>query len=104
MLTLNTEQKAIVTVKPLTIKGNPAPVDGPPGWTIANPAVASLVVAPDGLSAEVLGGTVGTTMIIVSADADMTGGVREISGSLGVTVVAAEAFALTLEPGTPTVQ
>lgn len=104
MLTLNTEQKAIVTVRPLTAKGNPAVVDGPPGWAVADPSIASLVVAPDGLSATVLAGAVGSTTITVSADADLTAGVREITGTLGVTVTGAEAATLVLEAGTPTLQ
>ena len=102
MLTLTTEQKAKVTVKPLTAKGNPAPVDDAPGWSISDPAIASLVVAPDGLSADVIAGGVGIVVVTVSADADLTAGVREIVGTLDVTVVAAEAASLTLEAGTPT--
>ena len=102
MLTLNTEQKAKVTVKPLTAKGKPAQVDGPPGWSISDVSVASLVVAPDGLSAEVIGVSAGTATVTVAADADLTSGVRQITGNLDVTVTAAEAATLSLETDTPT--
>jgi hypothetical protein len=101
MLTLNTEQKAKVTVRPLTAKGNPALVDGPPGWSITNPAILTLVVAPDGLSADVFGVSAGTGSVIVSADADLTDGVSEIVGSLTVAVTPALAASLVLEAGTP---
>lgn len=101
MLTLTIEQKATVTVKPLTAKGNPAPVDGAPGWSISDPAIASLVVAPDGMSADVIAATAGAATITVAADADLTSGVRQITGVLDVTVVAAEAATLVLEAGVP---
>jgi len=101
MLTINTEQKVKVTVKPVTAKGNPALVDGTPGWSISDPSIASLVVDPTGMSSDVVGAGAGVAIISVSADADLGAGVREITGSLYVTIVAAEAAALVLEAGTP---
>ena len=63
----------------------------------------SLVVAPDGLSAEAIAvGVVGTATVSAIADADLTAGVREIAGSLDIQVVAAEAATMTIEAGTPT--
>lgn len=103
MLTLNVEQKAKVTVKPLTVKGNPAVVDGPPGWSIDNANVATLVVAPDGMSADVIGTGIGTATVTVAADSDLTNGVQQITGFLNVTVVAASAASLLLVSGTPTI-
>jgi hypothetical protein len=102
MLTLTTEQKAKVTVKPLTAGGKPARVDGVPGWNTSDVAVATLVVAPDGMSADVFAAGVGFAEIVVAADADLTAGVRQITGSLSVTVVEAEALTLTLDAGVPT--
>lgn len=101
MLILTTEQKVKVTVKPLTAKGNPALVDGAPGWSVSDPAVASLVVAPDGMSADVIAGASGAVTITVAADADLTSGVRQITGSFDVTVVASEAVTLGFESGIP---
>ena len=101
MVTLNTEQKVYVIVKPLTASGKLARVDGVPGWNISNVAVASLVVAPDGISADVFATGLGTATITVVADADLTAGVRQITGTLDVEVVEAEAASLTLVAGTP---
>jgi len=101
MVNLNSEQKVNVVVKPVTLSGKPARVDGVPGWAVTNPSVASLQVAPDGLSADVFGVSPGDATVMVSADADLGSGVREITGSLQVTVVEAEATALVLEAGTP---
>ena len=99
MVTLNTEQKVKVTVRPLTAGGQPATVDGVPGWAVSDPALATLEVAPDGLSAYVFAGQPGTGQVMVSADADLTAGVREIVGQLDLTVTAAEAATLLLETG-----
>jgi hypothetical protein len=102
MLNLTTDQKAKVTVRPLTAKGKPTVVDGIPGWSTSNPSVISLVVSPDGLSADVIGAGVGTAIVTVSADADLTSGIREITAALSASVILAEAASLTLEVGTPT--
>lgn len=101
MVTLNTEQKVKVTVRPLTAGGQPATVDGVPGWSVSSPVLATLEVAPDGLSAYVFAGQPGVGQVLVSADADLTSGVREIIGVLDLTVVAAEAATLELVADDP---
>jgi len=101
MATLNTEQKINVVVKPLTISGKPTRVDGVPGWAVTNPSVVSLVIAPNGLSADVIAVASGSANVIVSADANLGSGIREISGSLAIVVVQAEAASLSLVAGTP---
>jgi hypothetical protein len=100
MLLLTTVQKVVLRVRPVDAKGNPAPVDGPPEWTVSNPALASLLVDPDGLGAVLLAtGPVGTCQVNVSADADLGEGFTQISGVLDVEIAPAQAVALAIETG-----
>lgn len=81
-------------------KGNPASVDGTPEWSSSDDALVSLTPSEDGMSATVvsLGGT-GTVQISVSADADLGEGVRTMTGSALIDVMAGEAFAFALMLG-----
>ena len=101
MVNLTTEQKVRVTVHPKTAGGNPAAVDGVPGWAVSDPNLATLEIAPDGLSAYVFAGLPGSGSIMVSADADLSAGVREIVGILNLTVGSAEADTLDLVAEVP---
>ena len=98
---LTNEQQVTLTVKPFSAKGKPAPVEGAPFWSSSNVNVATLVVAPDGLSAVVTAVGVGTSTVTVAADADLTAGVNQISTSVDVVVTAAAAASLSLTVGTP---
>lgn len=105
MLVLTDTQKATCTIDPRNAKGNPAPVDGVPQWSTSNPAVATVIPAVDGLSADVVAVSVGTTQISVIADADLdVGEIREITGTLDVTVKASEAVTMGITAGTPVEQ
>jgi hypothetical protein len=102
MLTLTTVQKVVLRVRPVDVKDNPAPVDGPPEWTASNPALVSLLVDPDGLGAVLLAtGPVGSCQVKVSADADLGEGFTSIEGLLDVEIKPAEAVSLKVEAGTP---
>ena len=101
MINLTTDQKVRVVVVPLSANGKPARVDGVPGWAVSDPSVASLEVDPDGMAAYVFAVSPGNVTVSVSADADLSTGVREIVGSVDVTVVEAEADSLTLEADEP---
>jgi len=98
---LNTEQKVTLTLKPITAGGNPTVVDGVPLWSVSDAGIVSLVVSPDGLTAEAIAVGPGVATISATADADLTAGVREIVGTLDIQVVAAEAVTLTIESGVP---
>lgn len=100
--TINTDQKVKLTVKPLTQKSRPALVHGIPAWSSSNPSIISLVVAPDGLSAYAFAaGTIGTATVGVAADADMSSAIRQIQTTIDITVTAAEAASLVLDPSSP---
>lgn len=104
-LTLSVTQEVAVSIQPVDARGNPAPVDGVPAWAVSDGALLSLAVSDDGLSAVVTAlGPVGVAQVTVTADARLGEEVREIVGTLDVTLVAAEAVALKLVPGVPTEQ
>lgn len=99
--TLSNEQKLPISVTPLTALGNTAKVDGAPLWSSSNINVCTLVIAPDGMSAVVNGVGPGTSTITVTADADLTSAVSQISSSIVVTVSAALATTLQFTVGAP---
>src|SRR6267142_6349149 len=53
MLQLTDVQKCTLSIAPVDAKGNPAPVDGAPSWSVSDPALLDLTPAADGLSAVV---------------------------------------------------
>lgn len=102
MLTLNTEQKVNLTIKPLTVNGKPAKLDGVPTWESSDVGVITLVVAADGLSADAITTDgIGTSTVKVTADADLGEGVENIAASLDVESVHARATNLGLVAGEP---
>lgn len=104
MLLMTTTQKATLSLDPRDAKGNVASLDGVPVWTVADPAVATLVINADGLSADVVSAGLGSTQVNVTADARFGPEVREISGVLDVQVSPAEAVTLGISAGTPVEQ
>ncbi len=100
MLKMSAVQKSTVSIKPVDIKGNPAAVDGVPVWGVSADGTVSLFPSDDGLSCDVVGVAPGTVQVNVSADADLGTGVKTITGTLDVEVIAAEAvgFAITTGP------
>lgn len=101
MITLKATQKVLFELEAKDAKGNPAQLDGVPQWSLSNPGVAHLDVAPDGMSATVVADFGGTTQVAASADADLGEGVRTISCVDDVTVLPAEAVSLGFKVGTP---
>ena len=99
-IVLTTEQKITVALAPTTAAGNAATLDGAPVWAVEGDATLS--VAEDGLSAEIISGGVGISTVTVTADADLDEGeLREISDVIAVNVVAPEAAGLGLSAGEP---
>jgi hypothetical protein len=98
-LTITDTQKIKVTLNPTTEAGKPAQVDGAPKWNVQD-GDAALVVAEDGLSADLVSGeALGDSKILVSADADLGSGVVEISGLITLHVVGAMAKNLAFTVG-----
>jgi hypothetical protein len=75
-VTLTTEEKVRLAITPMTPGGQPAPVDGDALWDVDGDCTVEPI---DATSAWVLSGaTVGDSVITVSADADMGGGIVTI--------------------------
>ena len=85
----------LLVIKPLDQFGNPTVVDGIPAWTSSDESIITLSVSGDGLSARATSvGPVGTASVSVIADADLSSGVRDLTGVEEITVVAGEAVSL----------
>lgn len=104
MLLMTSTQQATLSLDPRDAKGHPAALDGVPVWSVADPAVATVTPAADGLSAIVAGVAPGSTQVNVVADARIGPDVREIAGVLDVQIAPAEAVSLGISAGTPTEQ
>ena len=100
LITITDEQKVLVTLAPVTAAGNPATLDGVPSWTVTS-GDATVEPAADGLSCYLISGTVGNSVIEVSADADLGEGVSPITDTIDLAVVSAQASSLGLVVGTP---
>lgn len=82
--------------------GNPAQVEGAPIWALDNPALGTLLVAEDGMSAKLTpAGQIGAFKVQVSADADLGEGVKSIIGELDVELLAGEAVSVAISAGNP---
>lgn len=102
-LTLQVTQQFPIEIQPVDARGNPAAVDGAPTWSVSDDTLLKVEAADDGLSAVVSAlGPVGSAQVTVRADARMGAEVREIVGTLDVSLIAAEAATLRLVPGVPT--
>lgn len=95
IVTLTTEQQVPLSVAFYTATGNPVSVVGTPTWAVDDTNVVDLVVASDGLSALVVSKAVGNCFVTVQANT----GTKTISGTIGVSVVAAEAETVVITAG-----
>lgn len=102
---ITNEQKQRFVINPVTPKGKPAQLDGPPTWTVVgdNASGVSLDVAVDGMSAFVVSGdTPGTAQVLVEADANLDPAVKAtISDTIAVEVSGALAGSLGVSAETP---
>jgi hypothetical protein len=95
-LKLTNKQKATVTINPKNAVGASVGVDGKPKWEVTS-GTATVVVADNGLSAEVVSGDApGASTIVVSADVDLGSGVETIQDHIKVFVVGDKATNLGL--------
>ena len=105
VLVLTATQQCTLAISVVDKKGNPAAVDGVPAWGTSDASLLTVTPAMDGLSAVIIAvGSLGTAQVNVSADADLGDGVTAITGTLDVTITAAQATAVAISAGTPTEQ
>ena len=79
--------------------GNPAKVDGAPVWAISDPGLLTIAQDDDGMAGAIGGaGPIGVGQLTVTADADLGDGVKTITGTADIEVVAGEASDLAIEP------
>lgn len=98
---MSDSQQVNVGVRFVDRKGNPAAVDGTPEWLTDNSDLLALTPAADGKSCVVKAvGPLGTASVTMKADADASAGVRQIVGTLEVTITGGDARTVVLEPGT----
>lgn len=105
MYPLKVTQNLPLILKPVDAKGNPALVDttnGVPTWGISDVSFAELEVAADGMSALLKPkGPLGQFQVLVTADADLGAGVKEILGAMDVETIAGEAVSVVIAAGVP---
>lgn len=99
-ITMTTEQKVLLTAKPMTAGKKPATVDGPVSFAVQSGEC--LIEPVDDMSAFIVSGNApGDSTVLVSADADIGAGTEEIMDTVLVHVGHANAASLGLEAGTP---
>lgn len=102
MLLLTDAQKVSLAIQPIDAHGHVARIDGIPEWSLSDASLGVLDVAADGLAAVFTSGdALGLVQVNVSADADLGGGVRPISGTLDIQIEAGEAVSLGITAGVP---
>lgn len=98
-------QVVIATIRPVTASGKPAKLDDVPQWETSDPAVVSIEVAEDGLSAILTTHDTGETeaaVVSVRADADLDDNEeRVITGTVAIVVKEREAEAFIVVLGEP---
>ena len=104
-LVLTDIQKCSLTVAFVDARGNAAPVDGVPVWSVSDSTVLSIAPAADGMSADIVAaGPLGASQVSVTADADLGSGNIPVVGTLDVTVVGSQAVSANINAGTPSEQ
>ena len=105
MITINENQKVLLTAEPLSAKGNPAPIDGPIVWSVTSGAEFVSITPVDNLTAYATAiGPVGTAVVQATADSDLGTGTTFISNTIEVEVIGGQVVTLNIIPGTPEVQ
>lgn len=90
--TLGVGHYATITVEWKDASGHPAKVDGPTTWASTDEDVLTCTVATGNpLIANCIALDIGTAQIQATADADLGGGVKTVTSTLDVTVIAGEA-------------
>lgn len=100
MFVLQDTQKVKLSVSFVDAAGNPADVDGAPGWDSSDPSVVAVEPSEDGLSCYAVAvGPLGSAQVSVTADALIGEGKEELVGVLDFQVVASKAVAVAIAAG-----
>lgn len=84
---------ATVTVEWKDAAGNPAKVDGPTTWASTDSSVLTVQVSTGNpLIANCRAVAIGTAQVQATADADMGEGIKTVTSTIDVTVIAGEAI------------
>lgn len=103
-ITITDSQKFTASVSAVDAKGNAAAIEGPAHFVVSDASLLSLANVSN-LSADVLAvGPLGHAQLVVSADADLGTGVRNIGGVLEVTIVGGAATSLSIATSAPVEQ
>jgi hypothetical protein len=101
-ITITDLQAFSATIRPLDARGNPAPIDGMPTWSVSNEDALDLTVSTDGMTAEVVAlGPLGNFQLAVTVDVRLGPEVLARDGILDITVVGSEATTIEIVPGVP---
>ena len=99
-VTMDNEQKVLITANPMTTSGNPATLDGPLLVEVSSGDCTVQMISDT--SFEVVSGSqVGDSVIQVSADADLGEGVVTVSDAVVAHISGALATQFGLSAGTP---
>ncbi len=99
---LRDDKNLPLAIKPVDAKGNAAPIDGVPAWSVTDESLATLEVAADGLSAVLKPvGPLGVFKVQCHADADLGPDAKDILGELDMEIIGGEAVSLQLSAGEP---
>ena len=97
-MSIKAGQKIKLSINPVDAFGNAAKVDGVPAWSLSDDILAALEVHPFGLETILTSlGPVGSVKVSVTADADLTDGVRSLIGDVVVDIEAGEAVDLGIQ-------
>lgn len=100
MVTISADKKRTFSVQPVDSKGRPAAIEGIPVWDLAAPGGVTLFPTPDGLACDVVWIEAKQGIVLtVKADADLGAGVREITGSVDIETLGAEAVGFAISTG-----
>ena len=102
MITINENQRVLLTAEALSAKGNIAPIDGPVVWTVTTGSQFVTLTPVDDLSVYVVAiGPIGNAIVEASADADLGSGQTFITNTIEVEVIGGQAITLNIIPGIP---
>jgi len=105
MITINENQKVLLTAEPLSAKGNIAPIDGAVVWSVVSGSGFISITPFDGLSAYAVAiGPLGIATVQATADADLGAGTTFITNTIEIEVIGGQAVTLNIIPGTPEAQ
>jgi hypothetical protein len=101
--TLPADKQVHMQVAYVDANGNPAAVDGAVAWDSSNDTIVTVEAdSTDSTKVTVrAAGKVGNAQVTAIADADLGAGVRELTTTMDVSVVAGEAVAGTITPAGP---